>query len=120
MPRNFNSYILSISIFLFPFSLKLFRCSHVQSIVSSLSSCRSTFLLLKVSFSSVRRLSSIHCYIGELILNDSSVVFIFPSFCFLFITKFTCFLILRFFFFKGIFGYFGGSSVFSVALSVLY
>lgn len=77
--RNFSGHfmLLSISVlFLFPFSLKLGCCLCVLFMVFSVSFCRTTF---QVSSSSVMISCSIHCYMGGLILQNSSVLFsLFP------------------------------------------
>lgn len=70
--------------FLFPFSLKLHCCSHIQFMVFSSSYCRTTFLLPQIIFFSfVRRLSRIHFHIKGTILHNSLVLFYLFVFLFL-------------------------------------
>lgn len=71
VPKKFQLPLLDVKglSFLFPFYPKLRRCSHIQSMALS-------FLLLQISFSSVRCLFSIHSHIGGLILHNSQVIFL--------------------------------------------
>lgn len=80
-PRNFYCLVpvLSKNVFLFQFSLKLLCCSHIQTMVLSVSFSRTTFRLLQVSCSSVNRLSIIHWHVGEQIFHDSLARFLFVS-----------------------------------------
>lgn len=64
-----------VSVLLFSFSPILHYCSHVQSLIFSVSLCRIIFLLIQNSSLSVMRLSNIYWYIRVLILHKCLVFF---------------------------------------------
>lgn len=66
-------------IFIFPFPLKFFRCLYGSTMDFSASFSWVTFLFLQRFPLSVRKLFSIHCSVGELILHRISLLFpLFP------------------------------------------
>lgn len=91
LSHHFSVCTLEISsvifwLYLISFSLKLRLYSHIKSTVFSASICRTRFLLLKISSSSVLRSSSSNSNIRGPIMHKSSALF------YLFLPKYSCFL----------------------------
>lgn len=87
-PRNLICFFLIpiIKVLIVSIFLRVLQCSHIQSILFSLSFCRIMFHQPQICSSIARRLASIGIHVGEMILLNNSVIssmFLLTSICFL-------------------------------------